>query len=313
MRAVGFFSFGGPEVLEVIEVPEVTTGPGQLRIKVHAACVNPTDIMSRDGSNSERLKTLPPPYVPGMDIAGIIDQVGDGVTTGIKVGDSVIAMVVSMGAHGGYREQIVLEQNSVVKAPVGIDHIEACTLPMNGLTALQSLDLLGLSEGQSLAVTGSPGAYGGYLIQLAKALGLTVIADASKSDEKLVRSLGADFIIQRGGNYPKLIRDYFPSGVDGLADGALLNERAIPAVRDSGNFTSVRGFVGEPQRNIRFTTTSVRSYDGEFQRLDSLRQMVEEGIITLRVAATYPPEKASEAHRRLSSGGTRGRLVIQFF
>lgn len=312
MRAVGFFTFGGPEVLEVIDVSEVEAGPGEVRVRVHAAGVNPTDIMSRDGGHAERLKADPPPYVPGMDIAGIVDQVGDGVSTGVKVGDSVMAMVVSKGTHGAYREQIVLNERAVVPAPANTTHVEACTLPMNGLTARQSLDLLGLSAGQSLAVTGAPGAYGGYVVQLAKTEGLTVIVDAAESDEELVTSLGADIIIPRGGDFAAQIRNHFPDGVDGLADGAVLNESAIPAVRDGGAFTSIRWFIGEPQRDINFTATAVRDYDGEYEKLDRLRQMVEDGAVTLRVADTYPPERTGEAHKRLEAGGTRGRLVIEF-
>lgn len=312
MRAVGFYEFGEPDVLQVIDVPEVEAGPGEVRVKVHAAAVNPTDIMSRDGSHAERLKVTPPPYVPGMDIAGIVDQVGEGVSTGIKVGDSVMAMVVSIGTHGAYREQIVLKERAVVPVPAGTTHVEACTLPMNGLTARQSLDLLGLSSGQNLAVTGAPGAYGGYVVQLAKAEGLNVIVDAAESDEELVRSLGADIVIRRGGDYGALIRQHFPDGVDGLADGALLNKRAIPAVRDSGIFTSIRGFVGEPQRGINFTTTFVRTYDCEYEKLDRLRKMVEAGLVMLRVADVVSPERVAEAHKRLQAGGTRGRLVIEF-
>jgi NADPH:quinone reductase len=86
----------------------------------------------------------------------------------------------------------------------------------------------------------------------------------------------------------------------------------IPSVRDGGAFTSVRGFQGVPQRDIRFTTTFVRSYVQEWKKLDRLRQLVEAGEITLRVAEAYPPERAADAHRRLEAGGTRGRLVIQF-
>ena len=183
---------------------------------------------------------------------------------------------------------------------------------MNGLTARLSLDLLGLSRGQVIAVTGAAGAYGGYVIQLAKAEGLTVIADSSKSDQALVTALGADIVVQRGDDVASRIRDHFPNGVDGLADGAVLNELVIPAVRDGGAFTSVRGFKGEPQRNITFTTTFVRTYDGEFEKLDRLRQLTESGAVTLRVADTYPPDRASEAHARLEAGGTRGRLVIVF-
>jgi len=181
-----------------------------------------------------------------------------------------------------------------VRALAGKTHAEAATLPMNGLTARQSLDLLKLSPGQVVAVTGAAGAYGGYVIQLAKSEGLTVIADASEKDEKLVASLGADIIVRRGDDVASRIRKHFPQGVDGLADGAVLNGLVIPAVRDGGAFTSVRGFQGIPQRDIHFTTTMVRSYAQDFEKLDRLRQQVEAGEITLRVAEVYPPERAAE-------------------
>jgi NADPH:quinone reductase len=312
MRAVGLFIHGGPEVLRVVELPEVHAGSGQVRVRVRAATVNPTDVLARDGTRAEQQKADPPPYVPGMEAAGIVDEVGSGVPDRLKVGDAVIAIVLPKGSHGAYREQIVLDARSVVKAPSGKPHSEACTLPMNGLTARLSLDLLKLSPGQVIAVTGAAGAYGGYVIQLAKTEGLTVIADASEKDEKLVASLGADIVVRRGDDVASRIRSHFPQGVDGLADGAVLNEPVISAVRDGGGFTSVRGFQGIPQRDIHFTTTFVRSYAQELEKLDRLRQEVEAGRLTLRVADVYPPEMAADVHRRLEAGGTRGRLVIQF-
>jgi len=282
-----------------------------VRLRVHAATVNPTDILARNGTRAEQQKADPPPYVPGMEAAGIIDEVGSGVPDRLRVGDAVMAIVVPKGSHGAYREQIALDARSVVRAPAGATHAEACTLPMNGLTARLSLDLLKLSPGQVIAVTGAAGAYGGYVVQLAKAEGLTVIADASEKDEKLVASFGADIVVRRGDDVASRIRSHFPEGVDGLADGAVLNERVIPAVRDGGAFTSVRGFPGVPQRDIRFSTTFVRNYAQEFEKLDQLRQLVEDGRMTLRVAEVYPPERAADAHRRLEAGGTRGRLVIR--
>ena len=312
MRAVGVNVHGGPEALEVVELPEVNAGPGEVRIQIYAAAVNPTDTMARNGSRAEQQKLDPPPYVPGMDLAGIVDQVGEGVATRVKVGDAVMAMVVPKASHGAYREQIVLAARAVLPAPAGTTHVEACTLPMNGLTARLSLDLLGLSPGQTLAVTGAAGAYGGYVIQIAKAEGLTVIADASEADQGLVKSLGADIVVRRGDDVAAQIRKHYPDGVDGLADGAVQKELVIPAVRDGGAFTSVRGFEGEAQRRIAFSNTWVRTYDGEYEKLDRLREQVEAGAITLRVADTYPPERAGEAHRRLEAGGTRGRLVITF-
>ena len=170
--------------------------------------------------------------------AGIIDEVGSGVPDRLKLGDAVVAIVVQKGSHRAYREQIVLDARAVVLARAGKTHPEAATLPMNGLTARLSLDLLKLSPGQVIAVTGAAGAYGGYVIQLAKAEGLTVIADASEKDEKLVKSLGADIVVRRGDDVASRIHGHFPQGVDGLADGAVLNELVIPAVRDGGAFTS---------------------------------------------------------------------------
>lgn len=312
MRAVGLMTHGGPEVLQIVDVPEVHAGPGQVRLRVHAAAVNPTDTMARNGARAEQQKADPPPYIPGMDAAGIVDEVGDGVTTGVKVGDTVMAMVCPIASHGAYREQIVLDQRAVVPAPAGTTHVQACSLPMNGLTARQSLDLLNLSPDQVLAVTGAAGAYGGYVIQLAKSEGLTVIADAADADRTLVSSLGADIIVARGNDVATRFREHYPDGVDGLADGAVLNEAVIPAVKDRGAYTSVRHFMGEPQRDISFTATSVRSYDGEYEKLDTLRQQAEAGILTLRIADSMPAAEASEAHRRLEAGGTRGRLVLEF-
>jgi len=120
------------------------------------------------------------------------------------------------------------------------------------------------------------------------------------------------FVVRRGEDVAQRIRQHFPNGVDGLADGAVLKEKVIPAVKDGGAFTSVRGFEGVPTRGIRFSTTYVREYVFERDKLDGLRQLVDEGKITLRVAATYKPEEAPEAHRRLEAGGTRGRIVITF-
>jgi NADPH:quinone reductase-like Zn-dependent oxidoreductase len=221
-------------------------------------------------------------------------------------------MVMPSGTHGAYSDQLILNQFAVVKMPKGVSHVEASTLPMNGLTARLSLDLLNLNKGQIIAVTGGPGAYGGYAIQLAKADGLIVIADSNEQDIDLLKNLGVDHIIPRGKNFVEEIKKIFPEGVDGIADGALLNETAIGAVKDNGSFTSVRNFIGEPQRNINFTATWVSEYNCDFEKLDTLRHQVNDGLVSLRVADTVTPENAAEAHRRLDAGGTRGRMVINW-
>ncbi len=312
MRAVGVMRFGGPEVLELIELPEVHAGPGQVRLRVHAAAVNPTDTYVRNGSRAEQQKADPPPYVAGMDAAGIIDEVGEGVSTGVAVGDRVMAIVVPRGSHGAYRESLVLPAESVVKAPAGSSHAEACTLPMNGLTARLSLDLLGLQPGDILAVTGAAGAYGGAVVQLAKHAGLVVVADASEADTDLVSQLGADLVLARGDDFAARVRAHYPDGVDALCDGSVQNGLVIGAVRDGGAFTSVRGFAGDGQRDIRFSVTLVSKYWREHEKLDELGRLAETGVLSLRVAQTYPAERAADAHRRLEAGGSRGRQVIEF-
>jgi len=315
MKVVGLIEHGGPEVLKVYETEDVHAGPGQIRVANKAAAVNPTDVVGRDGGRAEQQKAFPPPWVPGMDAAGIIDEIGEGVTTGLKPGDHVMAMVVPQGQHGGYASSIVLDQNAVVPAPESLTHVQTASLPMNTLTARLSLDLLKLAKGQTLAVTGGPGAYGGYVIELAKTEGITVIADAKPEDEELLTKLGADIVIPRGAKgegFAERVREHFPDGVDGIADGALLNELAIPAVKNGGAFTSIRGFKGDPQRDIEFTTTWVTTYNEDFQRLDKIRQLVNDGKVTPRVAGVVSPEDAHLAHQRLEAGGSRGRWIIEF-
>jgi NADPH:quinone reductase len=312
MRAVGITEFGGPDVLHIVELPDPEAGPGELRIRVHAAAVNPTDTGLRAGARASQLKDIPPPYIPGMDAAGELDQIGPGVSTDLRIGDHVMAIVVPRGSHGAYAELLVVPAESVTSVPAGATDTEAATLPMNGLTTRQALDMLNLAPGQTLAVTGAAGAVGGYAVQLGKAEGLRVIADASAQDEALVKQLGADVVVPRGPEFAARVREVRAEGADGLIDAALLNELAIPAVRDGGGIATVRGFTGAPDRGISFHPVLVRNYAREHGKLDRLREQAEAGELTLRVATTLPAERAAEAHRMLEAGGVRGRIVLEF-
>ncbi len=315
MRGVGVIEFGGPEALQVVELPEVHAGPGEVRLRVYAATVNPTDTFVRGGARADALlRSGPPPYIPGMDAAGVIDEIGSDTETDLQVGDAVMAMVIPSGSHGAYRESIVLKADAVCLAPSGANHAEASTLPMNALTARQSLDQLALQPGQTLAVTGAAGCYGGYMVQMGKADGLTVIADASEKDMQLVKDLGADIVVPRGDDISEQIRQVMPDGVDALADGAVQNELALGAIKDGGAYASVRGWRGPDggAREITFHVTLVVSYDRRADLLDEIRQQVEDGLVTMRVNSTYPAEQGSETHRLLKQGGLRGRFVITF-
>jgi NADPH:quinone reductase len=313
VKAIGVTEFGGPDALHVVELPDPQAGPGEVRIRVHAAAVNPTDTGLRSGARAAALKDVPPPYIPGMDVAGVLDQVGPGASTELQVGDRVMAIVVPYAQTGGYAERVVVPAESAVRVPAGATDAEASTLPMNGLTAAQALDLLGLEPGQTLAVTGAAGAVGGYAVQLAKAGGLRVVADAAPADEQLVKELGADVVVERGPEFGQRVREVVPQGADGLVDAALMNELAVPAVRDRGRIATVRGFTGEPERDITFHPVTVRSYAREHGKLNNLRRLAETGQVTLRVARVLPAARAAEAHRILEAGGTRGRLVLEFW
>jgi NADPH:quinone reductase len=311
MRAAGVTEFGGPEALHIVDVEPEPLGPGQVRLQVQAATVNPTDTYGRSGVYAGRDPIKTPPWVPGMDVAGVVTELGEGVDH-LAVGDLAMGIVLPFGPYGAYREDKVLPGDSVVRAPRGVDAVAAATLPMNGLTARLSLNQMDLAPGQVLAVTGAAGAYGGYVVQLAKADGLTVIADASEADEQLVRDLGADIVVRRGDDVADRIREHFPDGVDGLSDGSVQNELVLPAVKDGGAVTTVRGYRGNGERGLRVFPTLVRDIATDRAALDRLRQQAEDGVVTLRVARAIPAEEAAEAHRLLEAGGIRGRLVLTF-
>lgn len=284
-----------------------------MRIAVRAATVNPTDTYARNGTYAQR-EGAPQemPWIPGMDVAGVVDEIGPGADTDLTVGEHVMAVVVPSGAHGGYREQIALPAGSVTRVPAGVDDVTASTLPMNGMTARLALDTMALAPGSVLAVTGAAGSFGGYVIQLAKAEGLTVVADAGEADVDLVRGLGADEVLPRGNGFAAAVRERYPDGVDGLADGSVQDAAVLPAVKDGGVVVTVRGYRGDASRGLRVHPVFVGSVAEDHAALDRLREQVEAGQLTLRVAGTVPAAQAADAHRRLEAGGVRGRLVLDF-
>ncbi|MET8003690.1 NADP-dependent oxidoreductase [Nonomuraea glycinis] len=319
MRAVGLYEFGGPEVLRVVDLPEPHAGPGEVRVRVHAAAVSPADTLVRAGMHARALSEHPAPYVPGMDIAGVIDEIGPGTETGLSLGEPVMAMVMPLGpAGGGYAEHVVLPAGWVVRAPAGLDHAAAATLPMNGLTAQLTLDRLALAPGSVLAVIGAAGTLGGYLVQLGRHAGLTVVADAAPTDEALVRESGAAEVVARGPEVAERIRARYPEGVAAVADAALVGPRLLDAARDGGSYVRFRtgrepgGHDLDGGGRITVRTTFVPEYAGRTDKLDQIRRLAESGALVPRVAATLPAAEAADAHRRLEAGGVRGRLVLTF-
>ncbi len=313
MRAVTFSRFGGPEVLEVAELPEPQPGPGEVRIRVAAATVNPTDISFRTGRQAAQLTGtgVQPPYIPGMELAGVVDAVGEG--TDWHAGDRVMAIVNPRRPGGGAQAAlVVVPAASVARVPEGTSLEAAATLPMNGLTVRLALDRLALRPGQTLGVTGAAGAVGGYAVELGVSDGLRVIAVAGPQDKALVKGFGAETVVPRGTAAIRGLYDAAPGGVDGLIDAAVLDAAVLPAIRDGGKLATVRGFAGPSERDIAIEPVRVTSYLHNHDALDRLGHLVAEGRLTLRVAETFPPERAAEAQRRMDAGGIRGRLVIVF-
>lgn len=308
MRAVGIREAGGPEVLEVIDRSVREPGPDEVRIAVRAAAVNPTDIGLRT-SGAE----FPAPWTPGMDAAGVIESVGTGAGR-LQVGQAVMAAVWARRPEGGAQaELIVVPAASVLPIPDGVSFEQAATLPMNGLTAMLGLELLGLEPEATLAVTGGAGLLGSYVIGLAKDQGLRVIADARPEDEELVRGFGADVVVPRGDRYVQAVREVAPGGVAGLYDTALLHEAVFGALRDGGTMVVVRGWTPDSaERGIVVKQVQVREALEHTRWLEHLRERASDGRLQLRVTVTLSPERAAEAQELTAAGGLRGRAVIVF-
>ncbi|MEU9988905.1 NADP-dependent oxidoreductase [Streptomyces sp. NPDC048045] len=294
MRAAVVTTFGGPEAVEIVDVAAPEPGDRQVRIKVAAGAVNPVDLALRAGVFGGAGETLG----LGWDVAGTVDAVGPAAAW--QVGDRVVALVPGVtGPLGAHAEYVVVDADAVAKAPATVDEVHAGTLPLNGLTAAQALDLLELAPGDSLLVTGAAGAVGGFAVQLAARRGITVTGQARAGDEELVRSLGAADFTAEG---------VAPKSVDAVLDAAMLGEPALEWVRDGGAFVSAQpGRQPAPVRGVRTEAVMVRA-DGA--RLADLAALVDEGALSLRVAGTYPLARAAEAHARLAEGGVRGRLVL---
>jgi NADPH:quinone reductase-like Zn-dependent oxidoreductase len=277
---------------------------------VCGAAVNPTDIGLREHGAGDALE---PPWTPGMDAAGVVESVGEGVDR-LAPGDEVMAAVTPRCPDGGAQaELIVVPAASVVATPDGASLVQAATLPMNGLTAMLGLDLLGLPAGATLAVTGGAGLLASYVIPLAKERGLRVLADAKPEDEALVRGFGADAVLPRGDGFVAAVRDAAPGGADGLFDTALLGRDAFGAIRDGGAMAVVRGWDDGPgDRGIDVRPVWVRTVLDRTDWLEHLRDLAGDGRIALRVAGEYPPERAAGAHEVMAAGGLRGRAVIVF-
>lgn len=308
-QAVVYAGRGGYEVIAVEQRQTRPPARGEVRIRVHAAAVNPTDLLLRAAPEDGP----PTSIIPGMDAAGVIESVGPDVSR-FQPGDAVMAAVMPRRPEGGAQTQyLVLPAASVVAVPVGVTLAQAATLPMNGLTALRALDLVGLQAGQFLAISGGSGLLAQYALALARRAGIKTIADAKPEDAARVRGYGADIVIERGPGFADAVRRELPQGAHALLDTAVLGEAAFGALQDGGVYVPVRGWAGPvAPRGIRIQPVFVFEVLQRTEWLEQLRQAVEAGDLSLRVAGEYPPAQAAQAQRALAAGGLTGRPVIVF-
>jgi NADPH2:quinone reductase len=205
-------------------------------------------------------------------------------------------------------EFLVVDLNSLAPAPEGMDLTLAATIPLNAMTASQALDHLPLRPRDTLLVTGAAGAVGGFAVELARTRGVRIVAQGRPGDQQFLRDRGTIWFVSRDEELNEAVRRFVPQGVDGVLDAAALGEPALAAVRDGGVFVSLRSDVlPQPRRAIAVRHTSAGP---EGTRLSHLSALAEVGVLTPRVARTYPLSEAAQAHAQLARGGLRGRIVL---
>ena len=308
MRAVTYNRQGGPEVIEVVDLPAPTPGAGEVLVRVKAATINPADA----GVMSGVYGPLPPfvslPAIPGWDLAGTVEAVGDGVDEALA-GAYVLGYSQWLGTGVGTQaELVVLPADGVVPADESIAPSELATVALNGLTALQALDLAGVAEGTTVLVTGAAGGVGGFAVELAAGRGARVFALAAEKDREAVLGFGAAEFVDRDGDPAAQVHALLPDGVDVVIDTATVGDSIDAVLRDGGYFASVRD-AGEHGRGITAKRVGVRP---NRDQLGVLAGLAARGELTLRVAKTYPAEQARAAYEDFVAGGNRGRVVITF-
>ncbi|AOX66241.1 hypothetical protein BJK06_11175 [Curtobacterium sp. BH-2-1-1] len=315
MRVIGLERFGGPEVLESIELPDPRPASGEVRVRVRAAAVNPVDTIIRSGHFAGNDDLDAGPVVPGTDIVGTIDEIGPDQPAGtdFTVGDDVIAFVAPHGAHGGYSELVTVPALSAARRPATMAVEHAASFLSNALTAAVALEALALRPGDTLAVTGATGAVGGYLVELAARQRVTVVAAAAADEVDLVRGFGAAHVLHRDGDFVDGVLAFTDGrGVDALADPAVLTDRVVGAVRDGGQIAFFLPNDSHPGRGITVFRSYVMHSTARHDLITELVELAASGAITTRVAGVVPAAEAASAHARHEQGGTRGRFILAF-
>jgi NADPH:quinone reductase-like Zn-dependent oxidoreductase len=299
VRAARFDRFGGPEVLEIVDLPDPTPGPGQVRIVVRAVGISASDLKLRAGTLSFGAGL---PQTTGRDVAGVVDALGEGVTD-VAVGDHVFG--ISDG--GGAAELALLTFRAVIPGPLGF--VDAAGLPAALETATRALDQLAVGTGTTLLVNGATGGVGSAVVQLAVVRGARVIGVAGAANQGHLRVLGAEPVTYGEGMADR-VRALAPDGVDvalDVAGNGVLPE-LVALAGDAAHVVTLADAAGSEAHGVRFSNGFV---DGPaFHALGEIGELVEAGRFWLPVDRTFPLDAIAEAHRVGEAGHVRGRLVL---
>lgn len=313
MKAIGLYQYGGPEVLGVVTVDKPDPKPQQVRIRVMAAGVNPVDQMVREGALAEYYEGHDFPYIPGMDVSGVVDRIGNTVdpSLGLETGMDVTAIVSNFAGYGGYSQYINVPAKSVIPMPKDSSYPEAASFLTTAMTAQTALNALDLPKGSSVLVIGAAGSVGTFASVLAEQAGWDVVGIASPSDEAALRAYGLSHFVARGDDANDKVRKLYPEGVDAVIDTAGIRARAFPALKDNGDYIALRDWEDAPDvRGIKVTRVDVRDHITDHEAIANIGRLVEQGVLPIRIAKVFPSSEAAAAHQLLAAHGVRGKIVI---
>ncbi|MBL1091546.1 MULTISPECIES: NADP-dependent oxidoreductase [Streptomyces] len=303
MKAIIYHSFGGPEVLTFGETEKPEPGPGEVRVKVVTVGVNPLDYKRRYGWVEQHYPTTFP-AVPGLEFAGIVDALGPGDHE-VAVGDEVFGWT-STGAYAEYALA-----GDIVPKPAELSFRAAAALPVAGETAQRVLDQLGLAEGETLLLHGAAGAVGQVAVQLAVALGATVVGTASPANHDFLRALGA-IPVAYGEGLADRVRAAAPQGVDAVFDAA--GQDVLPlSIALRGGTTDRIVTIADPNAAEHGVPFSAGGTPSEQVRSGLVRhaRLAVEGRLSVPVVETFPLADAVKAQELSEAGHVRGKLVIE--
>jgi NADPH:quinone reductase-like Zn-dependent oxidoreductase len=309
MKAIRFHEYGGPDVLHYEDVDLPVPSSGQVRVRVAGTSFNGVDGNIRAGLMQGPMP-LTLPHIPGLDVAGTVDEVGEGVTD-LEVGDSVVGFL-PFGENGAAADYVLVSAESLAQAPKAIPLADAAAMPLVGLTAFQALFVHAeLKAGQRILITGADGAVGGFAVQMAKAAGAHVIATASPRSSDQVAAQGADRIV----DYTTAdVTTAVTEPVDVLLNLAPIDPAVFTAlagrVRDGGVVVSTTVWMPAPSDDERGVRGIDLYVNNDREQLAGLVARIDNGDLTVDVARRVPLSELPDIHAAAAEGSLHGKIVI---